>query len=113
MWFVRRTGGIDAMPPSLTLTTINIGAPDAAELARFYSRLLGWDIAVEEPDWAVMRDPEGGVGLAFQTEAHYTAPVWPAGVGEQQMMLHLEIRVDDLAAATSHALACGASLADL
>jgi hypothetical protein len=38
-------------------------------------------------------------------------PVWPAGPGDQQMMLHLEIRVDDLAAATQHAVECGATVA--
>lgn len=99
------------MANGLTLTTVNIGAPDANELARFYERLLGWKLGVDEPGWAVLRDPAGGVGLCFQTEENYVRPVWPAGAGDQQMMLHLEIRVDDLKAGAAHAEACGATAA--
>ncbi len=43
---------------------------------------------------------------------HYVPPVWPARPGEQQMMMHLDIRVDDLEAGCAHAQACGATLAD-
>jgi catechol 2,3-dioxygenase-like lactoylglutathione lyase family enzyme len=93
---------------SLTFTTVNIGAPDAGALARFYSRLLGWPLTVDEPGWAMLRDPAGGVGLNFQTEEDYVRPVWPAGPGDQQMQLHLEIRVSDLAAGSAHAETCGA-----
>ncbi|MGH8940952.1 MAG: VOC family protein [Actinomycetes bacterium] len=96
--------------PGLTLTTVNIGAPDPGPLARFYQRLLGWAISAEEPDR--VRDPAGGVGLSFQAEASYTAPVWPAGPEDPAMMMHLEIRVDDLAAAGEHATACGAAPAE-
>lgn len=96
----------------LELTTVNIGAPDPGALARFYQRLLGWEIGTEEPDWVVLRDPDGGVGLAFQTESCYVRPGWPAGPGDQQMMMHLEIRVADLESAAAHATGCGAVLAD-
>ncbi len=96
----------------LTLTTVNIGAPVPGELARFYARLLGWQIASEQSDDVILRSADGGVGLSFQTEASYVRPVWPAGPGDQQMMMHLEIRVDDLDASVNHALACGATLAD-
>ncbi|GAB3974830.1 VOC family protein [Plantactinospora veratri] len=96
----------------LTLTTVNLSAPDPRALARFYQRLLGWEITEEEPDWVLMRDPAGGVGLAFQTESPYRRPSWPAGPGDQQMMMHLEIRVDDLESAAAHAVACGATRAD-
>jgi catechol 2,3-dioxygenase-like lactoylglutathione lyase family enzyme len=96
----------------LTLTTVNLSAPDPGALARFYQQLLGWKVGAEEPDWVLLRDPEGGVGLAFQSEPHYVRPVWPAGPGDPQMMVHLEIRVDDLEGAGAHATACGATLAD-
>jgi catechol 2,3-dioxygenase-like lactoylglutathione lyase family enzyme len=95
----------------LELTTVTIGAPDPGALARFYQRLLGWEIRTEEPDWVVLRDPQGGVALGFQSEPHHVRPVWPAGPGDQQMMMHLEIRVDDLDRACAHALGCGATLA--
>jgi catechol 2,3-dioxygenase-like lactoylglutathione lyase family enzyme len=95
----------------LTLTTVNISASDPGALARFYQRLLGWEIKAEEPNWVLLRDPAGGVGLAFQTETDYARPTWPAGPGDQQMMMHLEIRVDDLERAGAHARECGATLA--
>jgi len=97
--------------PSLTLTTVNISAPDPGALARFYRDLLGWRVAAEEPGWVLLRDPAGGVGISVQSETHYTRPAWPAGPGDPQMMMHLEIRVDDLEAAGAHARACGATLA--
>jgi catechol 2,3-dioxygenase-like lactoylglutathione lyase family enzyme len=96
----------------LAVTTVNIGAPDPGALAQFYQRLLGWEFGTQEPDWVVLRNPKGGVALAFQTEEGYVAPVWPAGPGDQQMMIHLEIRVRDLATSVSHAIACSARLAE-
>jgi catechol 2,3-dioxygenase-like lactoylglutathione lyase family enzyme len=97
--------------PAFRVTLVNLGCPDVGSLVRFYQRLLDWRIETDEPDWAVLRDPSGGVGLAFQTEPHHVAPSWPAGPGDQQMQLHLEIEVDDLDAASAHAAACGAPLA--
>ncbi len=35
-------------------------------------------------------------------------PVWPGAAGEQLMMLHLDIEVDDLDEAGAHAVAQGA-----
>ncbi|GAA1772040.1 VOC family protein [Luedemannella helvata] len=99
------------MANGLTLTGTNIDTPDPAALARFYARLLGWEIAAEEPDWVKLAAPDGGATLSFQTETNYVRPTWPAGPGDQQMMMHLEIRVDDLASASAHAQACGATLA--
>lgn len=97
---------------SFTLTGTNLDAPDAAVLAEFYRRLLGWTVEVDEPEWVVLRPPGGGYTLNFQTESRYVRPVWPAGPGEPQMMMHLEIRVDDLKAAVGQAVALGASLAE-
>lgn len=95
----------------LRLTTVNLGAPDALALARFYERLLDWRIEREEDGFVIVRDPGGGVSLSCQREDHYVRPVWPAGPGDQQMQLHLEIAVTDLDAAVQHALDCGAELA--
>lgn len=98
--------------PKLTVTTVNLDAPDANELAQFYVRLLGWEVAVTEPDWVMLRGDGAGVRLSCQTEPHYVRPVWPARADAQQMMMHLDIQVDDLATGVEHAIACGATLAD-
>lgn len=97
---------------SFTLTGTNLDAPDAGLLAGFYRRLLGWTTEVDEPGWAVLRPPGGGSTLNFQTEQRYVRPVWPAGPGDPQMMMHLEIRVDDLDNGVAEAIAFGATLAE-
>jgi catechol 2,3-dioxygenase-like lactoylglutathione lyase family enzyme len=98
--------------PRMTITGVVLDAPDPRALASFYRRLLGWEIGAEEPDWVTLRPPDGGPGLSFQTEDAYVRPVWPAGPGDQQMMVHLDIHVDDLEASGAHAVAAGAVLAD-
>jgi len=96
-----------------TLTTVVFDAPDAHELADFYCRLLGYVVREDEPDWVVIVPPGGGTGLSFQTEPEYVPPVWPTRKpGEQEMMLHLDIKVDDLETETARAVTEGATLAD-
>lgn len=102
------------MAARCTLTTVTLAAPDPIGLARFYARLLGWPDPVEvDDDWIPLRNPAGGIGLAFQAEPTHVPPVWPQTAQAQQMQVHLEVLVDDLAEGLRHALACGATLADL
>ena len=89
-----------------------LDAPDASELAAFYQRLLGWEREQDEPGWVKLRSPVGGPGLSFQTESAYVRPTWPAGSGDQQMQVHLDIKVDDLDVAGAHAGEAGAVLAE-
>jgi catechol 2,3-dioxygenase-like lactoylglutathione lyase family enzyme len=96
----------------LSLGTVVLDCPDAHALADFYRRLLGWEVKWSEPDWVLLRNPEGGTALSFQSEADYQPPIWPERPGEQQKMLHLDIWVDDLGEAGAHAVAVGAILAD-
>ncbi|MGD3108889.1 VOC family protein [Streptomyces sp. YGL11-2] len=95
-----------------SLATVAVDCADAHTLADFYRRLLGWEVALSEPDWVLLRSPEGGTGLSFQSEAGYRPPVWPEQGGEQQKMLHLDIRVDDLDEGEAFAVAAGATRAD-
>jgi catechol 2,3-dioxygenase-like lactoylglutathione lyase family enzyme len=97
--------------PRLALVSTVLDTPDPAGLARFYARLLGWRVRTDEPEWVTLRPPGGGRGLSFQRESAYARPVWPARPGDQQMMSHLDIAVDDLDGALAHAIVCGASLA--
>jgi catechol 2,3-dioxygenase-like lactoylglutathione lyase family enzyme len=96
----------------MTLSGIVLGAPDPKALAAFYGSLLGWTVQQDEPDWVTIVAPEGGAGLSFQLEGDYVRPTWPARPGDQQMMVHLDVEVDDLDAAQAHAVAAGATLAD-
>lgn len=79
--------------PSVTLRTVNLDCSDPGEMARFYGGLLGWEPTAVEPDWVLMRDPQGGTGLSFQQTEGYERPTWPEERGRQQKMLHLELRV--------------------
>jgi catechol 2,3-dioxygenase-like lactoylglutathione lyase family enzyme len=90
-----------------------IGAPDAEALATFYERLLGWRRKWEEPGWVMLAHPGDGPALSFQTEPNHVPPVWPSRPGEQQMMMHLDIEVDDLDVGGAHAVGCGARLAEV
>ena len=97
--------------PQMKLTATVLDSPDASELGAFYRRLLGWTLRQDEPGWLTLSAPGGGAALSFQTEAAYVRPTWPAGPGDQQMMTHLDIEVEDLDAAGAHAVAAGAVLA--
>ena len=98
--------------PAIHFQGIVLNSPDPGSLARFYAALLGWPVADEDPEWAELTRPDGGPTLCFQVESIYERPTWPAAPGRQQMMQHLDFRVDDLDAAVAHAVNCGATVAD-
>jgi catechol 2,3-dioxygenase-like lactoylglutathione lyase family enzyme len=95
----------------MSLSGVVLDSPDAQELSAFYRRLLGWDARDDDSDWVVLQSPDGGTNLSFQSEPVYVRPVWPSGP-EQQMMAHLDIKVDDLDEAVAWATEAGATLAD-
>lgn len=98
--------------PRMRISAAVLGASDPQALAAFYARLLGWTVVDNQPFWAMVRPPSGGTGLSFQHEPDYIPPVWPAAPGEQQMMSHLDIAVEDLDAGVAWAMEAGAKLAD-
>jgi len=102
----------DESRPSLRVEAVCIDCADVGPMADFYGRLLGWEVTLREPYWILMRDPAGGTGLSFQAEENYRPPVWPEQSSGQDKMLHLDIKVDDLDATVTHALASGGRLAE-
>lgn len=108
--------------PRMRVAGVVIGAPNPRALAAFYARLLGWTVVDEagprpgappEDGWAQLRPPSGGAGVSpsFEFEADYVPPVWPSAAGEQQIMTHVDIAVEDLDEAVAWAVAAGATLA--
>lgn len=89
-----------------------IDAPDARELARFYARLLGWQIVKDDPTWAAVAPGEGIAYLGFQTADGYERPVWPNADDKQQMMMHIDVEVGGLDDAVRLAIEAGAELAE-
>lgn len=86
-------------------------APDGAALAAFYASLLGWPVAQQSDDGAAIAVPGTSSYLGFQSSPGYVPPAWPAADGRQQMMMHIDIAVDDLAAAVAEAVELGATVA--
>ncbi len=87
------------------LRQVVLDCTDARALAEFYRRLLGFvyrpgdepSAAGEaEVDWLVLRDPAGGMGVAFQQVEELPEATWPDGPLPQQ--LHLDLTVASAAA---------------
>ena len=105
--------------PSLRATSVTVMAPDPRLLAGFYARLLGVEVSTSDPPgpgepetggFAQVRMPH--LTLNFEYEQQWAQPVWPAQAGQQSATQHLDIWVEDLAAASAWAVNCGASLAE-
>jgi catechol 2,3-dioxygenase-like lactoylglutathione lyase family enzyme len=97
---------------TFSLSGVVLDSPGPRESAEFYRRLLGWEIGTADEGWATVVAPGGGTKVSFQLEPLYRKPTWPSDTEHQQMQLHLDIQVDDLAAACEHATSLGARLAD-
>ncbi len=101
------------------ITTVCLDCSDADELAAFYSRLLGWEIAHRDTvddrsggaGWVLLANPDGSIGISCQAEPWYEPPTWPERPGRPTKMAHFEIAVDDLDTAVAAAMAAGAQTA--
>jgi len=90
-----------------------LDAPDVPALADFYARLLGWHVVkADATDAAVAPSEDAGYYIGIQHEPIYVRPIWPAVEGQPQMSMHLDIEVEDLAAAVAYAVSVGAELAE-
>jgi catechol 2,3-dioxygenase-like lactoylglutathione lyase family enzyme len=114
---------IEAVERFPTLRQVVLDGTDVRVLAEFYRRLLGFRYrpgdeppAAGEPDpqgedWLVLRDPAGGVQVAFQQVASLPAATWPEGPVPQQLHLDLSVpTTTDLDRQHERALALGARL---
>ena len=85
---------------------VALDCPDPTALAEFYGAILGWPITYADDDWVVVAEDSEHSGLAFQLAPDHVAPTWPDNAVPQQ--LHLDIMVEDVAAAGVSVLALGA-----
>ena len=79
---------------------------DPAALAAFYSELLGLPVTYRSDDWVVVAPNDTSSGLAFQLASGNKPPTWPDPTVPQQF--HLDIMVEDVAAAGQRVLTLGA-----
>lgn len=94
--------------PRSVLRQVVLDGTDVRGLAEFYRALLGWSYRPgDEPppagepaepgqDWLVLRNPDGGIGMAFQQVAEQAETTWPDQTVPQ--MLHLDCTVPDVEA---------------
>jgi catechol 2,3-dioxygenase-like lactoylglutathione lyase family enzyme len=102
-----RRGGDEVGLPG-RLDRVVVDCPDPRELAKFYGDLLGMRLTVMDSPERVVIAAQGGDGpmLAFQCAPTYRAPRWPDPGYPQQ--LHLDLHVEDAAAAREQAERLGA-----
>jgi Glyoxalase-like domain len=92
------------------LESVILDCPDVGALAGFYRDLLGWDVEYDELGvWVTLSDG-GPIKLCLQQVADYRPPRWPDPAHPQQV--HLDLEVEDLAAAERAAVALGATVAE-
>ena len=105
------------------LRQVVLDGTDVRLLAEFYRRLLGLRYRpgdepppASEPDpegedWLVLRDPAGGVQVAFQQVASLPEATWPEGPVPQQLHLDMTVATTaELDLQHERALALGARL---
>lgn len=81
---------------------------DPAGLAAFWAELLGLPVTFRSAGWVVVSRDDTTSGLAFQLAPDHVPPEWPDPARPQQV--HLDVMVDDQAAATAAVLALGARI---
>jgi catechol 2,3-dioxygenase-like lactoylglutathione lyase family enzyme len=97
--------------PAGRLSGIALECADPAALAGFYSRLTGWPVVYESPDWwSIGESRDAPLHLSFQRAPGHRPPVWPDPASSMQF--HLHFRVDDLDDGEALVLAMGATKLD-
>ena len=87
-----------------SLAAFILDCDDPGALARFYSRVTGWEIVYEDADWAHLLAPSGPT-IAFQRVPDHQRPEWPGSAHPQQA--HLDFEVDDVHASAAELEALG------
>ena len=87
-----------------------LDCPDPLALAGFYAGPLGEPITYRSDDFVVVAASDTSSGLAFQRAPGHRPPTWPDPAVPQQV--HLDVMVEDVAAAGPLVLALGATKLD-
>ncbi|CAI9403240.1 VOC family protein [Nocardioides sp. T2.26MG-1] len=96
--------------PVATLKMTTLDAGDVAAEATFWAGLLGWEVAHQQAEYAMLTGPSGAPALGIGLVADHQPPSWPDEGGRKQF--HFDLACADIAATEAHALGLGAKLAD-
>lgn len=90
---------------------VALDCTDPVELAKFYSKITGWEIGPADPagDWVELRSHTGAT-IALQLAPNHVPPVWPSDDHQQQA--HIDFDVPNLDIAEEQVLALGARKAE-
>lgn len=106
----RADGGV--MTTRIAMMTLDCA--EVGPVARFWAELLGLEVTATDDfeSYAMLAAPAGSAGpaLGFGKVEAYRPPAWPDPAGGKQF--HLDIAVDDIAAAEERAVGLGATLVD-
>ncbi len=92
------------------MRSVVLDCPDPRALGDFYRSLVGGEITYADDEWVNLRDGDK-VLLSFQRADDYRPPRWPSADHPQQF--HIDVTVDDVAAAEPQVLALGATKHDV
>lgn len=95
-------------PARLAMVTIDCAAP--GELAAFYAGVLGWEVTHSEDEYAMITGAGAGTAIGFGRVEGHTPPPWPDEAGAKQF--HLDLSVEDVAAAEAACRGLGATVPD-
>ena len=95
------------MGAELKMVTLDCG--DVAAEAVFWSTLLGWEVAHQQSEYAMLVGG-GGAALGFGQVPDYQPPHWPNERGTKQF--HFDLACDNIEDTEARAIELGASLAD-
>jgi catechol 2,3-dioxygenase-like lactoylglutathione lyase family enzyme len=101
---------VEDWPVRARLHHLILDCPDPRALAEFYARLLEQPVTFDSDDFVVVSADDRTSGLAFQRAAGHRVPTWPSPEVPQQM--HLDVMVEDPAAAGTEVLRLGATRRD-
>jgi catechol-2,3-dioxygenase len=93
------------MPAIAKLSLFALDCRHPREVAEFYSKITGWEIAHDDGEWVKLRS-DSGATLAFQLAPDHEPPMWPSAEHPQQA--HIDFDVPDLDAGEAAVLAIGA-----
>ncbi|WP_200948043.1 VOC family protein [Nocardioides sp. Soil774] len=92
------------------IAMVTLDCAEVAPAAQFWSALLGWRVAAQDADYAMLTGRDGSPALGLGRVEGHQPPSWPDEGGHKQF--HLDLAVDDVDALTERALDLGARLAD-
>lgn len=96
------------MVPFIKLQSVVLDCKKPAELAKFYTDLLGGKITYEIEYFVSISIPGETISISCQFDEDYTPPAWPGSRNEQMKMEHMDFTVNSMEAAVQFALSLGA-----